>query len=335
MNKRKLWTQQEINILTELWDAGESKEIFTKHLPNRTYVSIQQKAERIGLVHPILWSDSEIEKLIKYWCGNFTDEEISENFKNRQFSSIETMARRMRLKRHKTIRDNSRKKSNAKYRRDLSLENLREIASKYKTKNQFSKEDNSAYVHASKRKLLDDICGHMIPNIKFNYAQTALFEIIKIIFQDDEVLYNDRTAIKPKELDVYIPSFKIAFEYDGKRHHTTPEGIVKDEIKNNLCKDNNIKLYRILEENIKNPIPSILDQLSKFGFDVNSIHIDIVISKIINKYVDLNNIAETVLNYSSIIELKTKNHPLYSFIYKNKLNHLVDCIRKYKPKKEF
>ena len=48
-----------------------------------------------------------------------------------------------------------------------------------------------------------------------------------------------------RELDIYIPSLKLAIEYDGQRWHKNVE---KDLVKDGLCKTHGIKLIRIREE---------------------------------------------------------------------------------------
>lgn len=47
------------------------------------------------------------------------------------------------------------------------------------------------------------------------------------------------------ELDIYIPSLKVAIEYDGEAWH---QNIKKDEKKNSVCQSNKIKLIRIREK---------------------------------------------------------------------------------------
>ena len=76
-------------------------------------------------------------------------------------------------------------------------------------------------------------------------------------------VYNTRKIIKPYELDVYFPEYKLAFEYNGKGWHTNDK-INKDE----LCSNIGIKLFTIIENNrkyeldIKNQLVNIIDKIN-------------------------------------------------------------------------
>lgn len=52
-----------------------------------------------------------------------------------------------------------------------------------------------------------------------------------------------------KSLDIYIPNYSTAIEYDGSHFH---QNLKKDLDKDILCKKNNIKLYRIREYKLSN-----------------------------------------------------------------------------------
>lgn len=78
-----------------------------------------------------------------------------------------------------------------------------------------------------------------------SFPEQALFFYTKKFHPD--AINSDRVAIG-MELDIYIPSLKIAIEYDGKNWH----GNNKHELKKNkACKDNNILLMRIREEGLE------------------------------------------------------------------------------------
>jgi len=53
------------------------------------------------------------------------------------------------------------------------------------------------------------------------------------------------------ELDVYIPHYNLGIEYDGEFYHKSSEQIKKDEHKNEIAKNNGIKLIRIRESGCK------------------------------------------------------------------------------------
>lgn len=64
----------------------------------------------------------------------------------------------------------------------------------------------------------------------------------------------DRKAIRPYELDIYIPDKRIAIEYDGIYWHSFEEVKKRDELKDQLCKEKGIRLIRIKEQDyLDNP----------------------------------------------------------------------------------
>jgi cytochrome c2 len=78
-----------------------------------------------------------------------------------------------------------------------------------------------------------------------------------------EVLANDRTAIAPKELDVYVPSLAIAVEYDGIYWHTTIAGRGRDyhHDKWEQCRKRGIRLIQIWEDEWRDRRPIVEDML--------------------------------------------------------------------------
>jgi len=78
------------------------------------------------------------------------------------------------------------------------------------------------------------------------------------------IIENDRTILRPKELDVYLPEICVAFEYNGDYwHRDKPKGYHSD--KTTGCADQGIKLLHIWEcdwnnnpEAIKNKIRGII-----------------------------------------------------------------------------
>lgn len=78
----------------------------------------------------------------------------------------------------------------------------------------------------------------------------------------DNIEFNNRTILNGKELDIYLPDLKLAFEYDGRYWHaddrfykkhdiingvTVAEIWKKDKIKDGLCKKYGIMLIHIKE----------------------------------------------------------------------------------------
>lgn len=107
-------------------------------------------------------------------------------------------------------------------------------------------------------------------------AQRFIIKHIKEKFPNNKIIINDRKTIHNPytnhylELDIYLPELCLAIEYDGKQHFQIIESRggkeeydkiqMRDFIKNEVCKELNIKLLRIhyLEKNIKNFIDNNL-----------------------------------------------------------------------------
>lgn len=115
----------------------------------------------------------------------------------------------------------------------------------------------------------------------YSNEEKDLLKYIKTIYTDT-IIENDRIILNGKELDIYLPKLKLAFEYDGTYWHAdsrfyNENDIIKDRIakdiwitdnnKNNLCNELNISLIRIKEydwitNNIeeKNKIKNIINE---------------------------------------------------------------------------
>lgn len=70
-------------------------------------------------------------------------------------------------------------------------------------------------------------------------------EVKKFIRQNysGKILFNDRTVLNGKELDIYLPDLKIAFEYDGAYWHNNVNNYFKFE----ECRKQGIRLIHIIE----------------------------------------------------------------------------------------
>lgn len=109
--------------------------------------------------------------------------------------------------------------------------------------------------------LKDDplICPHCNPrNPTTSLQENAFYECIKsMIPETTKVFKNYRRAIKNPdtnywlELDIYIPSLNLAFEYNGDYWHSKEfnngESIKRDKLKKKLCEDKNITLISVKE----------------------------------------------------------------------------------------
>lgn len=83
-------------------------------------------------------------------------------------------------------------------------------------------------------------------------GEIEIYEYIRSLYSG-EVLENDRTIIKPKELDIYLPELKLAFEYNGDYWHKLHEdrNLGYHENKRNQCIERGITLIEIWESKWK------------------------------------------------------------------------------------
>ena len=78
---------------------------------------------------------------------------------------------------------------------------------------------------------------------------------------------NNRSIIKPYEIDIYIPEYNFGIEYNGSYWHSynsqeTPEEINKHSLKHKICYDNNIKLLQINTYELEHKLAIIKSMIS-------------------------------------------------------------------------
>lgn len=140
-------------------------------------------------------------------------------------------------------------------------------------------------------------CTRLLPVGKDNTKNTTLEIFIKNILSDIECESNNRTILKPKELDIYIPSKNIAIECNGVFSHSTRYKTASYHLNKYLeCQKQNIRLLTIWEDWIKNK-PEIVESIirNKLGLNNNTIYarktiIQEIDSKTCNTFLDNNHI---------------------------------------------
>lgn len=194
------------------------------------------------------------------------------------------------------------------------------IAKKYNTRSAFLLNDPAAYQYARRHHLLDKLCNHMI-SAKYSSPQLIAYKILSILFPHEIILYNTRSIIKPLELDIYMPKYKLAIECNGIYWH--PVNYKNDLDKHSRCISENILLITIYVKNnsfeyithIKN---ELIKQLPVINAQCNTNKTAIDILKIndntLHQYVD-----KSVLNESQILNIVNKYDTISDFI-KNEPN---------------
>jgi len=103
------------------------------------------------------WSDAEIEILVELYGQDVPLKFIRNKLYNKLAYEITNKAISLKLKRN-IIR------STHAVGRDLSFDNLKEIASKFKCSKDFYTNDNSAYIMAKQKGFYEEITKHFLPN---------------------------------------------------------------------------------------------------------------------------------------------------------------------------
>ena len=93
------------------------------------------------------------------------------------------------------------------------------------------------------------MCINCVPLLDLQSAkEKEINKFIKSIYTGD-IIENDRTILNGKELDIYLPEKKLAFEFDGLYWHSE---LYKDKDyhlnKTEICKENDIQLIHIFED---------------------------------------------------------------------------------------
>ena len=106
------------------------------------------------------------------------------------------------------------------------------------------------------------VCRHCHP-YSISKGQLEVINYIKEI-TNTELRVNDKTVIGPYELDIYLPKFNLAVEYNGEYWHKQREKGYH-QFKLDLCKEKNIKLVYIWDSKwmgkYKNKYQQILHKL--------------------------------------------------------------------------
>lgn len=95
---------------------------------------------------------------------------------------------------------------------------------------------------------------------KDSKAQLEVFDFVKSL--GVEALLSDRTAISPKELDVFVPAHKLGVEYNGLYYHSSARiDKYRHQRKANACTAAGIKLFSIYEDEWRDNRPLIESML--------------------------------------------------------------------------
>lgn len=118
---------------------------------------------------------------------------------------------------------------------------------------------------------------HRCKKCKNSTGETSVFVTVRDFFPEvTEIVRNDRKILDGYELDIYLPKYNIALEYDGDQHHKYTkhfhrngikdffEQIVKDKLKDMLCRNRDPEIILIrVNCNVTNIREYVLSRLMK------------------------------------------------------------------------
>lgn len=344
--KKELWTEYQLNYLRENFSQGNLKEI--SKLLSIDVQSLRNKAKELKL---------KKEKVFAYWTStelawlknNYqikTNDELSLHLK-RSPSLIYKMLKRLNLKRSiqpeiiefpiNAKKDNSSIIENPNWK--YSFEEIKKVASQYKTRSEFSYHNKALLEYAREKGWIDKVCSHMWRKA-FSTPQLLLATMLEELFKI-EIKYNDRKEIKPLELDIFIPSHKVAFEYNGTYWHKDNPRDTKKII---ACESSNIKLFVIDQISddyvvqLKEELVKLLDKLNSiFGSNVSPQDVALLnelflYKQVSAKIVDIPYVKKIITQYSTLKEFIQKENTLYHHLKHKKMLDLLAPLQREYPK---
>jgi formylmethanofuran dehydrogenase subunit E len=135
----------------------------------------------------------------------------------------------------------------------------------------------------------------------YSRSSSAEFQIgnyIKMLIGDDKIIFGDRKTLHGLELDIFVPSRKIAIEYNGLHYHNEQ---TKDKFyhlnKTEMCEKNNITLIHIFEDEWEHKRKTVLKYLrdifdisNRNLFDYKNIDVQPIDYNVSKEFLDINHI---------------------------------------------
>ena len=140
-----------------------------------------------------------------------------------------------------------------------------------------------------------------------SFPEQAIFFYVKQIFPDAINKYNEIFDTS-MELDIYIPTLKIAIEYDGAAWHNKEEHYKRELKKYNLCKTNKIYLIRV-KEHINKKWENVADEIYYLPtIKRNNLNeLEIIIVSLLKKLTSIDKID---------VDLNRDKYEIFKYVYK-------------------
>lgn len=308
----KNWTKEEINFLIKNYNNISNEELSS--ILGKTKKSIDSKSIRLNLKKDKLyinkinksrvidsrwkeksWTKDEIDYL-NININKFSNNELSLKLK-KTTNSIVSACNRLGIKRQE--------KYNYNY--------IKSQSRKYITKSELRMLNPNLYQWLYNNDKLKEFTSHMF-TISYSTPQLILGYILKKNF-NKEFSYNNRSIIKPYEIDIFFNDYNLGFEYDGKYYHPEPN---KNKIL--LCKNKGIKLiiineYNLLKRNFDEYLKNIKFQIIENLPTINKCFSSkIEANEIQNTFIDKEMIFKNLFNLNGIKKICEKYIDYSKFI---------------------
>lgn len=193
--------------------------------------------------------------------------------------------------------------------------------------------------------LICNICGYKFERLPHTHMQYGYCqkcgttkgqrEILQFLGDKVEYIINDREAISPLELDIYLPKQKIAIEYHGLYWHSynQPESStqkLRHQHKALICRDKNIKLIQLWDfewSNNNDLVKSIISHaLGKSNlFHARDLELESITSQEAKPFFDANHLQGH--RHAATILALTNDNQIISAMSLNRYQNGYEIIR--------
>lgn len=113
----------------------------------------------------------------------------------------------------------------------------------------------------------------LLKELNINYSKSAgssqkeklLYNQIKAKYKNIRIEHNTRDYISPLELDIVLPDYNVAIEFNGIYWHSVRNNLLQDKYRHHkkavLCRDNNLQLLHCYEDINIEYVLNILDNI--------------------------------------------------------------------------
>ena len=247
---RKIWNDSKEKSLMEKYGVINVGQLSsTKEKAKQTYL------ERYGVDNPAkskeIYDKIRQTNLARYGVDNTL---MLPEVKEKIVKINKSKERNEKL--HKTLvakalknREQELKKYNLEFVNPLEYEGIRQGSKWFETDLRCTDCGNIFRYKFHTNKVLSRACPHCYPFTQ-SLPEEEITNFIKKFMPNEPVLNNVRSLIHPKELDIYIPSKKLAIEFNGLYWHSESQG--KDKRyhldKTLACNEQGVRLVHIFED---------------------------------------------------------------------------------------